>query len=145
VDVRPFQDQEDVVSGFLEVFKYAVKFADLPLDDNWVGYETLKGRNLVFSLGAFRGVDVPESLADEELADEPYMQLIYRFARGAGYSLERHVHFGVPDADVLPMPLDDSSGGACSEVFPVFPRKTFGENAPTGASRPSLRENPSPC
>lgn len=38
VDVRPFSDQEDVLGGFLEVFKYAVKFSDLPLEDNWHGY-----------------------------------------------------------------------------------------------------------
>lgn len=88
VDVRPFHDQNDVIGGFLEVFKYAVKFADLPLADNWHGYKTLKGRRLVFSLGKFRGVEVPESLADEPLDDEPFRELMYRFARGAGYSLD---------------------------------------------------------
>src|SRR3546814_1097214 len=34
VDVTPFHDQDDVITGFLEVFKYAVKFSDLPLADN---------------------------------------------------------------------------------------------------------------
>lgn len=87
VHVRPFDDQEDVTEGFLEVFKYAVKFSDLPLEDNWHGYETLRGRNLVFSLGAFRGVEVPEELADEPLDDEPFVELLFRFAKGAGYSL----------------------------------------------------------
>lgn len=89
VDVRPFHNQEDVTDGFLEVFKYAVKFSDLPLADNWQGYKTLSGRNLVFSLGAFRGVDVPDDLTDEELNDEPFVELLFRFAKGAGYSLLR--------------------------------------------------------
>jgi hypothetical protein len=87
VDVRPFINQEDVLSGFLEVFKYAVKFSDLPLEDNWRGYEVLKGRRLVFSGGAFHGLEVPESLEDEPLDDQPYVELLYRFARGAGYDL----------------------------------------------------------
>lgn len=89
VDVRPFRDQDEVVDGFLEVFKYAVKFSDLPLDDNWHGYETLKGRNLVFSLGAFRGVEVPEDLTEAPLDDEPFVELLFRFAKGAGYCLEK--------------------------------------------------------
>ena len=87
VDVRPFTDQEDITGGFLEVFKYAVKFSDLPLEDNWHGYETLKGKNLIFSLGAFRGVQIPDELTDERLDDEPFIELFYRFAQGAGYSL----------------------------------------------------------
>lgn len=87
VDVRPFSDQEDITGGFLEVFKYAVKFSDLPLEDNWHGYEVLKGRNLVFSLGSFRGVEVPEELTDEQLDDQPYIEVLYRFARSAGYIL----------------------------------------------------------
>lgn len=88
VDVRPFTDQDDVLSGFLEVFKYAVKFSDLPLEDNWHGYETLQGRNLVFSLGRFRGVEIPSELTDECLNDEPFVELLFRFTRSAGYALE---------------------------------------------------------
>lgn len=87
VDVRPFRNQEDVTSGFLEVFKYAVKFSDLPLEDNWHGYEVLKGRNLIFSLGAFRGVDVPAELEDEPLDDQPFIEMLYVFAKSAGYCL----------------------------------------------------------
>ena len=88
VDVRPFSDQEDVLGGFLEVFKYAVKFSDLPLEDNWHGYETLRNRNLVFSLGRFRGVEVPAELTDEDLDDQPFVELLFRFVRSAGYTLE---------------------------------------------------------
>lgn len=85
VDVRPI-DPWDPVGGFLEVFKYAVKFSDLPLSDNWEGWKTLAGRRLVFSFGSFRNVDVPEALEDEPLDDLPFVELLYGFARGSGYS-----------------------------------------------------------
>ena len=87
VDVRPFHDQDDVVSGFLEVFKYALKFSDMPLEDNWEAFEKLSGKRLIASFGCFRGVDVPEDLTDEQLDDLPYIEHLYRFVYGAGYSL----------------------------------------------------------
>jgi plasmid rolling circle replication initiator protein Rep len=87
VDVREFQDQGDLVGGFLEVFKYALKFSDMPIEQNWLGYELLSGRRLVNSFGLFRGVDVPESNLDNVLMDEPYVELFYRFKRYSGYSI----------------------------------------------------------
>lgn len=118
VDVRPFHDQDDVLNGFLEVFKYAVKFADLSLDDAWHGYQTLSGRRLIASFGAFRGVDVPEDLTDEGLDDLPYVELLYRFVRGAGYSFSEdgpaHERSMPPDPvrraskRVLPSPRRDA-------------------------------------
>lgn len=86
VDVTPFHNQEDVVSGFLEVFKYAVKFSDLPMADNWHGYEVLSGKRLIASFGAFRGVEIPEELTDEPLDELPYIEHLYRFFADAGYS-----------------------------------------------------------
>jgi hypothetical protein len=88
VDVTPFHDQEDVISGFLEVFKYAVKFSDLPLADNWHGWEVLQGKRLIASFGAFRGVEVPEELTDEPLDDLPFIEHFYRFITGVGYALQ---------------------------------------------------------
>lgn len=87
VDVRPFHEHQDVVNGFLEVFKYAVKFSDLPLDDNWHGFKALAGKRLIASFGAFRGIDVPEEMTDEGLDDLPFVEMLYRFVFGAGYSL----------------------------------------------------------
>lgn len=86
VDVRPFHEGQDVVEGFLEVFKYAVKFSDLPLDDNWHGFKILAGKRLIASFGVFRGVEVPEELTDEGLDDLPYVELMYKFVYGVGYS-----------------------------------------------------------
>jgi len=85
VDVREFYG-ETIVEGFLEVFKYALKFSDMALADNWQAFETLKGKRLVDNFGLFRGVVVPEDLTDGELEDEPYLMMLYKFFRGSGYS-----------------------------------------------------------
>lgn len=97
VDVRPFHDQDDVVGGFLEVFKYALKFSDMPLDQNWEGFKTLQGRRLIGSFGAFRGVQVPELMTDDNLEDEPYVELLYQYAGGSGYTCTSVSSPKVPD------------------------------------------------
>lgn len=86
VDVRPFHDQQDVASGFAEVFKYALKFAELPLSDNWQAFHELSNRRLVDSFGLLRGVEVPEELTDEPLEGLPYIDYLFRWI-SSGYSL----------------------------------------------------------
>jgi hypothetical protein len=92
LDVRPFRvpldgSPEQVssaeVQAFVEVFKYALKFSDLSLSDNWEAYTILKGQRLMGSLGLFRSVKVSEELTDE-LEDEelPYIDLLYRYFSG---------------------------------------------------------------
>jgi len=80
VDVRPITG--DPSEGFMEVFKYAVKFSDLSLEDNWHAAQRLKGKRLLNSFGLFRGVEVPESLLDEPLDSLPYWDRFYRFLGG---------------------------------------------------------------
>ena len=80
VDCRPITG--DPVEGFMEVFKYALKFSDLELADNWHAAQILKGKRLLNSFGLFRGVQVPESLLDEQLDDLPYWDRFYRFIQG---------------------------------------------------------------
>ena len=89
VDVRPI-NQDDHIGGFLEVFKYAVKFSDQPPEDTVHAWQTLAGKRLLGSAGAFRGVEVPESLLDdpEGFADLPYVTLFYRYmVRAGGYTM----------------------------------------------------------
>jgi hypothetical protein len=81
VDVRPITG--DPAEGFMEVFKYAVKFSDLSLADNWHAAQLLKGKRLLGSFGLFRGVEIPESLVDEPLDSLPYWDRFYRFIQGA--------------------------------------------------------------
>ena len=89
VDVRPIS-HEDPASGFVEVFKYAVKFSDQPPADTLHAWLTLRGKRLIGSSGCFRGVEVPESLLDdpEGLGDLPFVTLFYRYLSGS-YSLGR--------------------------------------------------------
>jgi hypothetical protein len=86
VDVRPLHDP---VEGFLEVCKYALKFSDLSLADNFHAYTVMHGRRLIDAHGIMRGVEIPENLLDEPLDDLPYVELFYRFRKGVGYSVER--------------------------------------------------------
>lgn len=91
VDVTAFKDQEDIVGGFLEVFKYAVKFSDMPLEDNYHGFQVLHGRRLVASSGLFRGVVIPEALTDDPLEQLPYFEHFYRYY-AKGYKLKKTTH-----------------------------------------------------
>jgi len=89
VDVRPISES-DPASGFIEVFKYAVKFSDQPPADTVHAWSTLSGKRLLASSGCFRGVQVHESLLDdpEGLEGLPYVQLFYKFLP-SGYSMFR--------------------------------------------------------
>lgn len=86
VDVRLIS-KEDPASGFIEVFKYAVKFSDQPEADTVHAWQTLKGKRMVGSAGVFRGVNVPDEL--DEALELPYVTLFYRYLHGAGYALDR--------------------------------------------------------
>jgi hypothetical protein len=87
VNVKPI-DQIDPASGFVEVFKYAVKFSDQSHADTLHAFLTLKGKRLIASSGSFRGVPEPLDLLDDAEALEglPYVTLFYRYLP-AGYAL----------------------------------------------------------
>lgn len=84
VDVRPI-DMADPIGGFCEVFKYALKFSDLPDQERLTAYRTLKGKRLQDSFGELRGLDIEPSDADELLEELPYIERLYHFQRGVGY------------------------------------------------------------
>ena len=86
VDVRPIS-QADPASGFIEVFKYAVKFSDQDEADTVHGWQVLRGKRLLASAGCFRGVEVPDEL--DEALDLPFVTLFYRYLRDGGYTLDR--------------------------------------------------------
>lgn len=88
VDVRPI-DIVNPASGFAEVFKYALKFSDMSLEDSYRVFLILRTRRLVGSAGLFRGIEIPEQLTDEPLDDLPYSELLYPYIRGVGYTLHR--------------------------------------------------------
>lgn len=83
VDVRPIS-QDDPASGFVEVFKYAVKFSDQEPADTVHAWQTLAGKRLLGSAGCFRGVEIPEDLTDDpgDYLGLPYVDLLYRYLSG---------------------------------------------------------------
>lgn len=93
VDVTPLRE-DDTVGAFCEVFKYAVKFSELPDADRLHGYHTLKGKRLQGSFGELRGLDVEPSDSDELLDDLPYIERLYQFIPGAGYKLTGESNHG---------------------------------------------------
>ena len=85
VDVRPVTGE--AANGFMEVLKYAMKFSDLTVEQNFEAYETLKGKRMLGCFGKFWGVKVPADLLDEKLDDLPYIEIIYQYFNGKGYSI----------------------------------------------------------
>jgi hypothetical protein len=85
VDVRPMSEAQ-ALGGFLEVFKYALKFSDMEPADVVQAWAVLAGRRLIGSSGLFRGVEVPEALTDAPLDALPYVQFFFRYLAG-GYTL----------------------------------------------------------
>lgn len=85
VDIRECYG-DSMVEAFLEVFKYALKFSDMSFSDNWEAYQTLKGKRLIDSFGCLKGIEVSENLLDDEIENEPYLLMLYRFFYGSGYN-----------------------------------------------------------
>jgi hypothetical protein len=87
--VTPIHHKDDPTKDFLEVFKYALKFSEMSLEDNLHAFKVLSKRRLIYSLGLFWGIEEPDKLTDEEIKDQPYLELLYRYYEG-GYSLSSH-------------------------------------------------------
>jgi len=82
VNCTPAKHPDQPELDFLEICKYAVKFSDMGKDDLLQAYLVLSGRRMLFSLGEFRSVKVPEALEDEPLDDLPFVDLFYGFFQG---------------------------------------------------------------
>jgi hypothetical protein len=97
VDVQPMYGKNggDLMSGFLEVFKYAVKFSAQPPADTVHCWQMLRGSRLISSAGLFRGVVVPDSLLDDPIDDLPYLEYFYRYVNG---------EYRQPIGERVPMP-----------------------------------------
>lgn len=89
VDIRRLRgdSQEKMAEAFCEVFKYALKFSELSLEDNFHASEAMVGR-LQGSFGCMRGVKLPEVGADDltDLDNLPYIEMFYRYTE-KGYTL----------------------------------------------------------
>ena len=89
VDCRPLKGEPS--EAFCEVFKYALKFSSMSINNNVLAYTHLKGRRLQGSFGLFRGVEIDNTLTDDLFDDLPYIELFYKYT-SAGYSLSQSKH-----------------------------------------------------
>lgn len=105
VDIRPIQG--DPAEGFIEVFKYALKFSDLSPQENLTAFLTLNRRRLTGSFGLFWGVEVPETMTDQLLDELPYIELFYKYTR-SGYSFQGSRKGAPVDGERSPGALDDN-------------------------------------
>ena len=120
------KNKDDYSDGFMEVFKYAMKFTELTHNQIWIAHESLcnaKGRltRLQGSIGLFRGVEVPKTMTDDVIADDaPFMLILYKFLKGAGYSVEfmQDVPLGEVSLDNLADALAEYN--ASGEVLPSY-------------------------
>ena len=97
LDLQPFKSSMSLDMGasvesirdrladdLLEVFKYALKTADLTYQDRWDASQVLHGVNLVRSFGICRGVkDLGEYLDDvTEFDGLPFLETVFRYMCG---------------------------------------------------------------
>ena len=74
------QDNQ-MVKALCEVFKYALKYNEISVEDQVYAYRKLKGKTLIFSYGNLFGVKLPDNLTDEsreELEIGPYVYELYK-------------------------------------------------------------------
>lgn len=87
VHVQHLDRSRPVADAFVETFKYALKFSDLPIPLAWEAAKRLSGQRLVSSVGSFRGVDVPEELTDQPLDGLPFVEIFARYLGGKHYGI----------------------------------------------------------
>lgn len=97
VDARPItptDEENPYAKGFCEVFKYAVKPAELGRDRLLEALPVLIGQRLVGAFGCFYGIKEPDKLTDDldGLKGLPYFEYLYRFMHGHYYVAEEPVH-----------------------------------------------------
>ena len=64
---------------FCEMIAYTLKVTTMHVEDQIHAYFVLRGKSMLRSWGLFRNVEIPEELNDEEIQDEPYIDLIYSY------------------------------------------------------------------
>lgn len=113
VDVRPIDmsSDESRFKAICEVFRYALKFGEMEIEDQVHAYEVLRGKRLVRSFGSLYGVKVsddPNDSIEEALQLQPYLDLVYHYSKDKGYFLHEVTDTG--DLLTSPMRPKDTEG-----------------------------------
>jgi len=93
VDVCPLDvsTEEKKLKAVCEVFRYALKFGEMEIEDQVHAYKVLRGKRLVRDFGSLHGVKIPDDQNDtieDELKLQPYIDLVYEFSKSKGYFLK---------------------------------------------------------
>lgn len=107
-DCRPI-DPADVKS-LCEVLKYALKFGELSLEDNFDAAVQLRGKRFLRSFGEFYDLkpDADADIDDTSLLDSPYIEQLYSYRKGSYQLLPSDGAVKQPESytrNVVPMPL----------------------------------------
>ena len=97
VDARPItptDEENPYAAGFCEVFKYAVKPAELGRCLLLEAFPILSGQRLVGSFGCFFGIKEPTKLTDDldSMKSLPFFEYLYRFMQGHYLVAQEPVH-----------------------------------------------------
>lgn len=79
VDVRNVDPDQH--GAFVECFKYALKFSEMTIPDNFDAWVALRGRRLIASSGVLRGIDHNLDLMDPQEDDPRFYDLLFHFVR----------------------------------------------------------------
>jgi hypothetical protein len=92
VDCRPISGVSDgsLIKSLSEVFKYALKFADLTYQDRYDAWSALAGRRLCDTWGCLRGLKIERAGSDnlDDYEGLPYIEEIYRWI-ASGFTAHR--------------------------------------------------------
>jgi hypothetical protein len=83
--------EEKKLKAICEVFRYALKFGEMEIEDQVHAYKVLRGKRLVRDFGSLHGVKIPDDLHDtieDELKLQPYIDLMYEYSAKKGYFLK---------------------------------------------------------
>ena len=79
VDVRRISAN---IKDFCEAIAYTLKSSTMSIEDQIHAYFTLRKKAMLRSWGLFRGVEIPDDLNDQEIENEKYVDVIYRYVTG---------------------------------------------------------------
>ena len=91
IDIRPIDmsNEKSRMGAICEVFRYALKFGEMSIEDQVHAYKVLKSKKLLRNFGSLR-CQVPDELHDtveDELKLQPYIDLVYEYSKKKGFFL----------------------------------------------------------
>jgi hypothetical protein len=99
------ESEKSRFSSICEVFRYALKFGEMQIEDQVHAYKVLHGQRFVFSFGDLHGVPEPKSDNDSieaALALLPYIDIVYKYIDATGFTFFETTDLGKIEKKVKP-------------------------------------------